>query len=434
MKLSNITEIHIEQAAKNIDYYGIPSYSIYNNYWVLVGESEYPFKYLTNEAHKLANGTSTDLEFQSNDQYRTYISNLGFQIKFYPQNLNFFSKAEIENFTKVAGKKYRKSDYENLRFSQLIIPNVKKINYWAKSSLIEDFYAKLDNSWQWSGTFKSYLWIRIYKQEDSTKVFFVLGINWLGNLYLQINCQRSNHTGGTADALPQSIITLFDNYLNESDYSEKSITPQDFKNYDWQSLIEFTQNYFYQYESLYDELEALTKKNVLVQPAPKFSLIPSTIPDQTKSYVKKIRSFKGKKTDWSKKQLVSSKLGLLGEELVIHFEREKLKRLGFFDKAEKVEKKLDGEGYDILSFDEDGKDIYIEVKTTKGNSDEPFYLSINEKTFCELNLDRYIIYRLHNYNYQNKTAEMYKVKGDELSNFDLSPINFEVSKSIKKYK
>src|SRR5690606_38526488 len=129
--------------------------------------------------------------------------------------------------------------------------------------------------------------------------------------------------------------------------------------------------------------------------------------------------------------LVSSKLGLLGEELVIHFEREKLKGLGFFDKAEEVKKKIDGEGYDILSFDENGNEMYIEVKTTKGNSDEPFYLSINEKAFCELNSDKYIIYRLHNYNYLTKTARIYKIKGSELENFDLAPINFEVSKSIK---
>ncbi len=432
MKLSNIKEIHIEQAAKNIDYYGIPSKSIYNNYWVLVAENEYPFKYLTDEAYKLANKTSDDLDFQSTEPYRKYISDLDFEIKFYPQNLNFFKKIEIENFTKVAGKKYRKSDSENIRFSKLIIPNVKKLNYWAKNSLIEDFNAKLDNGWQWSGTFKSYLWIRIYKSGDSGKVFFVLGINEKGHLNLHLNCLRSNHTGGKAEALPQSLITLFDNYLNESDYSGKSITPNNIKNYNWDSLIEFTQNYFYKYESLYDELESLTKIDVSVKPAPEYSLIPSTIPNKTKSYVRRVRSFKGKKIDWSKKQLVSSKLGFLGEELVIHFEQEKLKKLGFFDKAEKVGRKLDGEGYDIISFDEDGKEIYIEVKTTKGDVDEPFYLSINEKTFCELNRDKYIIYRLHNYDYENKTAKIYKVKGDELDDFDLLPINFEVSKSIKK--
>lgn len=431
MILSNITEVHLRQAAKKIDYFGIPKNSINNNYWVLVDENEYPFKYITNEAYKLANQTIDDLNFQSTAPYRKYINDLGFEIKFYPQNLNFFKRDEIDNYLKVAGKKYRKSDVEDIRFSQLILPNVKKLNFWAKNSLIEDFTAKLDNRWQWSGTFKSYLWIRIYKSGDSGKVFFVLGVNEKGNLYLHLNCQRSNHTGGTTKALEKNKIKLFDNYLNEADYSSKSITPDDLKNYNWDSLIEFTQNYFYKYESLYDELESLTKIDASVQPAPKYSLIPSTIPDQTKSYVGKVRSFKGKKTDWSKKQLVSSKLGLLGEELVIHYEREKLKELGFFDKAEKVEKKLDGEGYDILSFDEDGEELYIEVKTTKGNSDEPFYLSVNEKAFCELYKERYVIYRLHNYNYQNMTAQLYKVNGNELDNFDLLPINFEVSKRIK---
>src|SRR5690606_9754313 len=139
----------------------------------------------------------------------------------------------------------------------------------------------------------------------------------------------------------------------------------------------------------------------------------------------------GRRSNWSKKQLVSSKLGLLGEELVIYIEKQKLKQLGLNDRVEKVEKKLDGEGFDILSFDENGEEICIEVKTTTGGVDEPFYLSINEKAFYELNIDKYVIYRLYNYSYQNKTASIYKIKGSELNKFDLLPTNFEVSKSIK---
>ncbi len=431
MKLSNITDIHIVKAAREIDFSGIHHNSINNNYWVTVGEREYPFKYITNEAYKLANNVREDLDFQSTKPYRNYMSSLGFNINFYPQNINFFKTHEVKDYIKIAGKKYRKSNTEDVRYSKLILPNVKKLNYWASNSLIEDFYAKLDNSWQWSGTFKSYLWIRIYKKGDSKKVYFVLGIDEKGNLYLHLNCQRSNHTGGTTKALPQNIINLFDKYLNEADYSPKSISPENFKNYNWESLIEFTQNYFYEYASLYDELESLTKKGDVVNSTEKFTLFPSPMPDKTKSYVNGERSFQGRKTDWSKKQVVSSKLGLLGEELVVHAERQKLKLLGLDDKLEKVEKKLDGQGYDILSFDENGEEIYIEVKTTTGNSDEPFYLSINEKVFCDLNSDKYIIYRLHNYNYKNKTAKIYKIKGTELKEFNLLPTNFEVSKSIK---
>ncbi|WP_178989028.1 DUF3883 domain-containing protein [Winogradskyella schleiferi] len=432
MKLAGITDSHIKLAAKEIDFSGIQHNSINNKYWVKVGKREYPFKYLTNEAYKLANNTKEDLDFQSTKPYRDYVEGLGFKIKFYPQNLNFFKGYEIEDYNKVAGLKYRKSNDENVRYSKLILPNVKKINFWAANSLIEDFYAQKDNHWQWSGTFKSYLWIRIYRKGGSKKVYFVLGINEDGNLSIHLNCQRSNHTGGKTKALPQHLINNFDSYLNDADYSPKYITPEILKNYNWETLIEFTQNYFYDYASLYDELESLIKTIDLTATKQQFTLFPSNIPDETKSYVNRQRSFKGQKTNWSKKQVVSSKLGLLGEELVIHIERKKLEKIGLTDKAEKVEKKLDGEGYDILSFDENENEIYIEVKTTTGNSDEPFYLSINEKVFCDLNRDKYMIYRLHNYNYQNKTAKIYKVSGKELYTFDLLPTNFEVSKSTQK--
>jgi hypothetical protein len=428
MKLSNITENHLIAAAKKIDTEGIPKQKINNKYWLELNDKEYPFKHLTNEAYKIAENTNEDLDFQSTENYRNDIESFGYNINRYPQNINFFKKYEVEYFLKVAIKSYRKSNPEDVLNSKLIIPNVKKLNFWAAESVIEDFEPKLDNSWQWSGTFKSYLWIRVLKKNKSKKVFFVLGITENG-LDIHLDCQRSNHTGGKTEALPIHIIESFDRYLNEADYSPKSIKLENFDNYNWDSLIEFTQNYFYKYESLYDELEALTREGKPVKQKEKYKLFDSDIPDKTKSYVNRNRSFKGRNTDWSKKQATSSKLGLLGEELVIHIEKQKLEELGFLDKTEDIQKKLDGEGYDIYSYDENGDEIFIEVKTTKGNIDEPFYLSINEKEFWQRHSEKYVIYRLYNYDYLNKTANIYKIKGSELSEFILSPTNFEVSKT-----
>ena len=36
-------------------------------------------------------------------------------------------------------------------------------------------------------------------------------------------------------------------------------------------------------------------------------------------------------------------------------------------------------GYDIDSFTEAGDKIYIEVKSTAGSADEPFYMTANER-------------------------------------------------------
>ncbi|WP_435260962.1 DUF3883 domain-containing protein [Tenacibaculum sp. nBUS_03] len=426
MKLDTTTKEHILSAAKEIDHVGIDKNSLNNKYWVVVEKKEYPFKHLLNNAYKLANNTNENLNFKSTEHYRNYVKSMGFDIKFYPQNINFLKKHEIEHYKKVAGKKYRKANDEDVRYSQLIAPNVKKLNFLAENTVIENFYAKLDNHWQWSGTFKTYLWIRIYREGDSEKVYFVLGINRDGNLYLDLNCQRSNHSGGKTKALSKETIDSFDRYLKEADYYGMEIKFDDIENYSWEGLIQRTQNYLYKYASLYDELELLTKTGIV--PEQIATLIESDIPEKTKSYAKEKGSFKGKKIDWSKKQLTSSKLGLLGEELVIGTEKQKLKKLGFYEEMEKVEKKLDGEGYDILSFDKHKNELYIEVKTTKGGKDEPFYISANEKAFCEANKSNYRIYRLYNYNYHRKTANYYIIQGTDLSKFDLTPINFEVSK------
>jgi len=432
MDFSIITKPDLLKAGKSIDFEGIPVKFISNNYWIeLPNQREYPFKYLTREAYKIANNTEENLEFKSTEPNRKYIKDLNLKLNYYSHNLNFFKKYEIEDFSHVAGKKYRKDNPENVRYSKLILPLVKKLNYWAASSLIEDFVFQEDNKWQWSGTFKKYLWIRIYRKNDSKSVYFVLGVNEQGELNVHLNCQRSNHTKGSFKPLPDMKIKAFDEYLRESDYSDKRISKNRLSNYSWESLIEYTQNHFYQYASLYDELEALTKDTSSSKKSDSnfLSLTPNDAPDKTKSYLNRKRGFKGKNINWSKKQFISSKLGLLGEELVIHNEKLKLEKIGLVNKAEKVAKKKDGEGYDILSFDDKKNEVFIEVKTTTGSIDEPFYISANEKIFCEENSEQYVIYRLYNYDYLNKSASFYKIKGTEISKFEFTPTNFEVSKN-----
>ena len=57
----------------------------------------------------------------------------------------------------------------------------------------------------------------------------------------------------------------------------------------------------------------------------------------------------------------------------------------------------DSYGFDICSFDNSGSPIKIEVKTTTFGSDEPFYMTKNEKLVAEDRRDEsYIIYRIYN--------------------------------------
>ncbi len=70
-------------------------------------------------------------------------------------------------------------------------------------------------------------------------------------------------------------------------------------------------------------------------------------------------------------------LGLKGEELVLRFEHERLWRTGRKSLANRIEhvsaSRGDHLGYDIHSFEEDGRDRLIEVKTTRFGALTPFF-------------------------------------------------------------
>nr|WP_026914227.1 DUF3883 domain-containing protein [Christiangramia portivictoriae] len=84
-----------------------------------------------------------------------------------------------------------------------------------------------------------------------------------------------------------------------------------------------------------------------------------------------IPKLNGNVVDFEKKQKANSRLGKAGEHFILDREREKLQNLG----VKRINKKLehssvikgDGIGYDITSRDDNGKEIFIEVKATMGD-------------------------------------------------------------------
>jgi hypothetical protein len=55
----------------------------------------------------------------------------------------------------------------------------------------------------------------------------------------------------------------------------------------------------------------------------------------------------------------------------------------------------DGAGYDVLSFDESGRERLIEVKTTNGAARTPFFLTRNERELAMERPTDWRIYRVH---------------------------------------
>lgn len=428
MKLAPINREHILKAGESIDYNGIPKNYLSNWYWVqLPNGKEYPFSHLTRTAFQFSEEyNNEELDFESNESYRAYLTSLGFSINYHKEGIPFFTTGEVKHFLSIAGTKYRSENTQNVLDSKRLTPIVKKMNVWAEQSLIEDFEFKKDHGWQWSGTFKSYLWIRLYRQGTSRKVYFFVAINENGEFEIKIDCQRSNHTGGSTKPLPKNLIMAFDKYRDTSGYQPVIIPFTSITDYNWDTFIELTQNYLHEYAPLIDELENLITREVPNIPEKEYVLTKTPPPTNTNSRANAKRKFKGKKTDWSKKHSTSMKLGSAGEELVKRYEKRKLEALDLHEKALLVQKKLDGEGYDLLSFDKEENELHIEIKTTTNGLSEPFYMSLNEVAYFKEYPENYYLYRLYNYNPVTKSANFYILKAEELMKQDFNPTNYEV--------
>ncbi|MCG8321147.1 MAG: DUF3883 domain-containing protein [Cytophagales bacterium] len=429
MKLEKIKRTHVIAASEKIEKEGIPSNFLWSNYWFQVKNKEYPFKYLIRLSYQLATDDSeTWLDFESNHGYRTYIKGLGFKMNYYREGYNFFTEEEIKHYMKFGGKPYRKSEPEGVKAGRALRPLIIKLNKWAELCLIEDLTYKKDTHWQWSGTFKSYLWIRIHRPNSSKKVFFAIGISSNGDLFYKIDCWRSNHTAGTTEVLSEEQQFLFDNYLKSVvTYKEDYISVDRLAIENWESLIAKTKSYLYRDLPVLDELETLISKGQLAASTISSFPEPESPPFSTISYIKKKPNFQGYDIDWSKKQTQSVFLGTEGEKWVIEYERNKLKNASLPDKAKQVCKKPDGKGYDILSFDEDGNEIFIEVKTTCKVKDEPFYMSENERKFFLSHQRCYFLYRLFNYEYNTRSTNFYILNAIQLKEANFNATNYEVS-------
>ncbi len=104
------------------------------------------------------------------------------------------------------------------------------------------------------------------------------------------------------------------------------------------------------------------------------------------------------KRDYIEREARNISLGKAGEEFALNFEHFRLHQLGQKKLAEKVEHvsatKGDGLGYDILSFDADGRERYIEVKTTAFSKETPFFISRGEMQFAKDHKEQFHLYRL----------------------------------------
>ena len=111
------------------------------------------------------------------------------------------------------------------------------------------------------------------------------------------------------------------------------------------------------------------------------------------------KEFIPKRYNYSEREVNNRRLGELGEQFVLKFEKARLASSGKKGLVADVEwtskEKGDGAGFDIRSFNlGDESPLYIEVKTTNSGKHQPFYISANELNFAQSHEPSWSLYRV----------------------------------------
>lgn len=134
------------------------------------------------------------------------------------------------------------------------------------------------------------------------------------------------------------------------------------------------------------------------------------------------------KRDYLEREAQNQSLGLAGEEFIVQFEHWRLVELGQHRLADRVEhvsqSQGDGLGYDVLSFESDGKERLIEVKTTTFGRDTPFFVSRGELALSQGAQDQFHLYRLFEF---RKSPRFFDLPGALQQHCILDPVTYRAS-------
>lgn len=159
-------------------------------------------------------------------------------------------------------------------------------------------------------------------------------------------------------------------------------------------------------------------QHVVWVPAPRTSRVRETSGDYAPR-------FSPAKRDYLAQEARNRSLGRAGELFVVELEARRLHVAGKKVLSERVEHvaatRGDGMGYDVLSFEEDGSERLIEVKTTAFGELTPFFVSRNELARSETDAERYHLYRV--FDFRNR-ARLFQLPGAITASCTLEPTTY----------
>lgn len=135
--------------------------------------------------------------------------------------------------------------------------------------------------------------------------------------------------------------------------------------------------------------------------------------------------FSASRRDYLAQEARNRSLGRAGELFVAELEARRLHVAGKKALADKVEHvaatRGDGLGYDVHSYEDNGKDRLIEVKTTSFGEDTPFYISRNELARSQHDADIYRLYRVFDF---RQRPRLFSIEGDIERWCRLAPVTY----------
>lgn len=135
--------------------------------------------------------------------------------------------------------------------------------------------------------------------------------------------------------------------------------------------------------------------------------------------------FSPARRDYLAQEARNRSLGRAGEVFIAELEARRLHAAGKKRLSARVEHiaatQGDGLGFDVLSFEEDGRNRLIEVKTTSFGELTPFYVSRTELARSEADAAQYHLYRL--FDFRDK-PRLFSLPGAISGNCTLDPVSY----------
>lgn len=151
----------------------------------------------------------------------------------------------------------------------------------------------------------------------------------------------------------------------------------------------------------------------------KEALAPEEYAEKIRQKKEKVDNFYARKLDYEQINQERKLIGNAGEELVYRDQLAFVRKHApeYMQEVRHVSK-LDGDGagYDICSINGEKQLVYIEVKSTTGKKETPFYMSASEYAFLELHKENYSIARVYEFDKETGTGKIEYIPGAEIEN------------------